>query len=96
MEGAVAQEGVTHHNMGDDHEEHDHTPDHDHDHDGPALPDRAQLEHLVELYFVHVHPMIPVVQKHEFMQAFNDVQVSSLSLVYLLSSMCTIAYFCFA
>ncbi|KDQ12430.1 hypothetical protein BOTBODRAFT_67359 [Botryobasidium botryosum FD-172 SS1] len=46
--------------------------------DDSCLPDRETQERLVEVYFTHVHPMIPVVHKVDFMRAFHDADASIL------------------
>lgn len=35
------------------------------------VPDRAVQEHLIELYFIYVHPFLPVVHKRSFLDMFK-------------------------
>lgn len=37
----------------------------------PDLPEKPFRDQLVHLYFVHVHPITPVIDEHEFCQAYN-------------------------
>ena len=35
------------------------------------LPSREIQDHLLELYFAHVHPFLPVIHKDSFMEAYK-------------------------
>lgn len=39
------------------------------------LPDNAEQEYLLEIYWVYVHPALPIIHKRTFMEAFREMSV---------------------
>ena len=45
----------------------------------PRLPDVAEQEHLLELYFTYVHPALPILHKKSFMENYRHRYVTPFS-----------------
>lgn len=44
------------------------------------LPDAAEQEHLLELYFTYVHPALPILHKKSFMESYRQRYVLRVSM----------------
>jgi hypothetical protein len=42
-----------------------------HDNDAAQLPDPAEQDYLLDLYFAYVHPQFPILHKDTFVEALK-------------------------